>query len=317
MADRANIYIFTGESYMINKSLRDLKKMAANPELNVTEYKTMPSSAELITACVQLPFLSDMRLVVVTDCSVLNASGSAEEAKKIAVFLERIPETTVLAMCSSEPPDKRRALYKYVKQNGTVREFVTPGNYECASFVEKQAKAQGASISAKAANELVSLVGRDYYTLENEVNKLAIYSGFGEITLEHIAECASRSLEYNVFEIHNLLASRQADKAYALLAEILEQERPEALIGLFARKIRDMYKVKTMRDAGFSEQRIEQQIGLGSFAVQSLIRDCARFSADSLRQGIGMLADVDFGIKSGRTDAALALSKALICIYGF
>jgi len=316
MADRANIYILTGESYMINKSVRDLKKKAQNPQLNVTEYKGMPASAELISACAQVPFMSDTRFVSVAGCSVLNASGSAEEAKKIAVFLERMPDTTILAMCSAEPPDKRRALYKYVKKNGTVREFAPPGNYECASFVEKQAKAKGAAISAKAAAALVSVAGRDYYTLENEVDKLAVYSGFGEITLKHIAECASRSLEYNVFEIHNLLADKQADKAFALLADILEQERPEALIGLFARKIRDMYKVKTMRDAGFSEQQTAKQLALSGYAVSRLIKDCSRFTADSLRRGIGILADTDYGIKSGGKDAALALNKALVCIYG-
>ncbi len=317
MADKANIYIFTGESYMINKRIQKLKCMAANPDLNVAEYKTMPASAELISACAQVPFMSDVRVVAITDCSVLNASGSAEEAKKIAVYLDKMPDTTVLAMCSTEPPDKRRTLYKYVKQNGTVNEFAAPNNAACVSFAAKKAKELGATISAKAAQELVSIAGRDYYTLENEVNKLAVYCNFGEITLAHIAECASRSLEYNVFEIHNLLARRQADKAYALLADVLEQERPEALIGLFARKIRDMYKVRTMRDAGFSQQRIEKQLGLNSYAVSMLIKDCSRFSADSLRQGIAMLADTDYGIKCGRTDAALALNKTLLCIYGF
>ena len=317
MADKANIYIFTGESYLIRKNVGEIKGKIDNPELNVTEYKTIPTADELLESCAQVPFLADRRLVCVWDCTALGSSGSAQEAKKIASYLGRIPETTCLILCLEGQPDKRRALYRYVYNNGTVRAFEAPTPAACAAFVQKTAKQIGAQIGLKEAQALVSLAGCDYDTLENEINKLAVYSGFSDITQTHIKECASRTMEYNVFMIHNLLASRQADKAFALLDEILVQERPEALIGLFARKIRDMYKVKTMRDAGFSQDRIIKQLGMKSYAVQMLTKECARFSADALRSGIKMLADLDFGIKSGTKDAALALHAALVSMYDF
>lgn len=316
MTHNTNVYIFSGESYMVNKSVKELKSKVENVELNFTEFLTVPNAASLEEACAQLPFMSDMRLVVVTGCSALSASKSADEAKEMLTCIKKMPKTTVLAMCSDMPPDKRRTLYKYVKQNGAVTHFKTPDMSACVSFIVRQVNGQGAKISSQAARQLVNTAGCDYYTLENEVDKLVIYSGFGEITLKHISECASRSLEYNVFEMHRLLAQRQADKAYALLADILERERPEALIGLFARKVRDMYKIKTMCDAGFSQLQIEEQLRMGSYAVSMLAGECARFTPDSLRQSIKMLADTDYGIKSGKMDAFPALSKTLINIYG-
>lgn len=312
----ANVYIFTGESYMVGQSLRRLRETIQNAELNVTQFSSMPGAEELIAACAEYPFLSDKRLVAVTDCTVLGASGSAEEAKRIAAYLDSLPDSTVLALCSAGPPDKRRALYKRVQQTGEVRAFSVPTPAMCAAFAAGQAKAQGARMSAKTAQTLVAAVGCDYFALENEVGKLAVYSGFGEITPAHLAECVSRSLEYNVFEIHKLLVGRQATRARALLADIMAEERPEGLVGLFARKIRDMYKVKTMRDAGFGIGRIEAQLKMKSFAVQMLFDECARFSAEQLREALVTLADLDYAIKSGRRDAALALHEVLPRIYG-
>lgn len=300
-------------------SLKKLKQALDIPNdmLNITEYKTMPKADELIAACAEYPFMADKRLLVVSDCTVLTTKGSAEEAKKITAYLDKMPESTVLVLCTDGTPDKRRSLYKRVKELGEVREFAAPTAAACAGFVVQQAKAQGAKISARTADELVALAGCDYYTMENEIAKLAVYSGFKEITSAHVKTCASRSLEYNVFEIHRLFVQRKAQDARNLLSDILESERPEGLIGLFARKVRDMYKTKTMLDAGFSLDRITAQLKVKSFAVQMLAKECARFSAAQLREGLKLLADLDYGIKTGQMDSNLALSAVLLRVYGF
>ncbi len=312
-----NLYILSGESYMVRDSLKKLKASLdiQMEELNVTVFNDMPGAEQLIEACASVPFLSPVRLIIVRDCSVLTNSGNKDEARKIAEYLDRLPDTTVLALCAAEAPDKRRTLYKRAMEIGTVREFAPPTPAGCAAFVTEQAKRQGARISAAAAQQLVALVGCDYFALENEVAKLAVYSGFGEITDSDVAACVSRSLEYNVFEIHRHFVNRQSSQAKTLLGDLMEDERPEMLIGLFARKMRDMYKVKTMLDAGYGQGKIAALLGYKPFAVQMLARECARFSQDELRKALETLADLDFGVKSGQYDAELAMPRTLASIY--
>ena len=303
----------------MRSSLKKLKGVLniPNETLNITEYKTVPKVDELIAACAEYPFMAEHRLLAVLDCPWLGTSGSAEDAKKLAAYLDKMPETTVLVLCSTDAPDKRRTLYKRIAELGEVREFAAPTAAACADFVAAQAKIQGARISAKTAEELVALSGCDYFTLENETAKLAVYSGFQEITSAYVKACASRSLEYNVFEIHRLFVDKKAKEARDLLAEILESESPEGLIGLFARKVRDMYKTRTMVDAGFGEERIASALNVKSFAARMLMKECSRFSAAQLRDGLKQLAELDYGIKSGQRDAGLALSAALVSVYGF
>ena len=316
-SDMPRIYIFAGESYMIRRSLNRLKQSLAIPyeQMNMTEYKDMPGSDELIEACAAVPFMAQTRFIAVRDCSVLTTKGSAAEAKIIAESLGKLPDSTVLALCTGTL-DKRRSLYKRVKELGEVKEFPFPKQAACIDFVMEQAKHQGAAISRRTAEMLVTTAGCDYYTLEHETDKLAVVSGFKEILPAHVAACASRSLEYNIFEIHGLFISKKAKEAKDLLDDIIKQERPEALIGLFARKIRDMYKVRAMMDAGFPQTKIASMLGVKSFIAEKLARECSRFSGDALRFALKQLADLDFGIKSGEKDPALALPHTLIQIYG-
>jgi len=202
-----NVYIFSGESYMVRESLEKLKESLdiQMEELNVMVFSEMPPAEQIIEACAAVPFLSPVRLVAVRDCTALTTSGNKEDAKKIADYLDRLPDTTVLALCTSDTPDKRRTLYKRAGELGAVREFAKPGPAECAAFVAEQAKRHGAHIGKAAAQQLVGLVGCDYFALENETAKLAVFSGGGEITGAHVNACVSRSLEYNVFEIPPLL----------------------------------------------------------------------------------------------------------------
>lgn len=302
---------------MVKQSLITLRQSLniQHEQLNLTTFKEMPDADTLIGACAEVPFMADQRVIIVYDSKVLTAKGNAAEGKKIAAFLDRMTDSTVLVFCLADAPDKRRVLYKKIKKLGKVKEFAEPKPDVCIRFVLDRVKQHGASIQKNTAAELVQIVGCDYFALDNEVAKLAIYSDGKQITPEHVKECASKSLEYNVFEIHELFVKQQAGKAYELLSDILNDERPEALIGLFARKIRDMYKTRAMLDAHFSMDRIIDMLKVPRFVARRLAEECRRFTADELREGLKILADLDYSLKSGTADASLALPDTLIKIY--
>lgn len=302
---------------MVRENLHALTKSLdiAFEQINITSFKEMPSADALTAACAEVPLMSPMRLVIVRDGSILYAKNTTREAKRIAAFLPDLPDTTALVFCSDEAPDKRRALYKKIKEMGQVKEFSAPRHADCVRFAAQQAKCRGTSISRSAADALVSKAGCDYYTLDNEIAKLAVYADGETITAEHVTACASRSLEYNVFEMHTLLVSGKAAQARRLLDDVMKEERPEALVGIFARKIRDLYKTRAMKDAGFGHDRIAAQLKLPGFVTSKLIEECRSFTQQELRSGLITLAELDYTVKSGQKDASLALPDALVKIY--
>jgi DNA polymerase-3 subunit delta len=325
MAEK-NLYLFAGEHYMVRKALSALIASLdiPLPEINVTGFKDMPDTDTLIEACAALPMMAEKRLVYVADYTALCGGGSetdkkdtySDDAKKLLAYLGRMPETTRLALCCEGSPDKRRALYKRFAEVGVVREFPPPKEDKCAAFAVEQAKAQGVRMNLAAAALLVRLAGCDYATIENEIAKLALYVGPGEeIKAAHVQQCASRTLDYNVFELHELLIRRDAGRALALLADVLSAERPEGLVGLFAKKFRDMFKVRSLMDIGWGKVRIAETLKMKEYPVQMLMQECAGFSREHLKAALGALANLDYAVKSGEADAMLAMTKTLFTVY--
>ena len=312
-----NLFLFTGNGYLIDKNLSSLRKKLdiQMEELNVAVFKDMPSVDELIGVCCQVPFMSDRRLVVCKELSLLSPKSSKEEGKKLADYLEQLPDTTVLIMCFMGAPDKRRTLYKQIKKMGSVFDYAEPKADACIKFAVDEAKRNDSTIKRPAAELLVNTVGCDYFAIENEIAKLTVFTGGKEIKQEHVKLCASKSLEYNVFEMHNLLVSKKASEAFSLLEDILFDGRPEALIGLIAYNLREMYKVRAMMDVSFSESRIAQTLKTRDFIVRRRIKECRNFSSEQLREGLSQLSELDFNIKSGRQDPVVALHDALVKIY--
>lgn len=313
-----NVHIFTGEKYMITRSLKKLEASLGieYPQMNITVFRTMPKTEDIIEACSSVPFMSPGRLVIIADCTVITSKGSADEAKKISAYLKRLPETTTLALCTEETPDKRRSLFQEIQKNGGVHEFAAPNTPTCIAFAAESAKDKGASISGKAAAELVSIVGCDYYALENETEKLAAFCGYGEIKEQDVRECASKSLDYNIFELHGFLLRGEAKKAQKLLEDILREERPEGVIGLVAKKFRDMFKARSMIDSGYSSAKIAAQLCVSAYSAEMTAKDSKNFSQRELMNALKALADLDYSMKSGEKDIEFALPETLLNIYG-
>lgn len=312
-----NLFLFSGNSFLIGENMKKLRNKLniQQEELNVSVFKDMPDTQELIEVCSQVPFMSEQRLVIVKELSLLSAKASADEGKRLADYLAELPNTTILIMCYSGSPDKRRTLYKTIKKLGAVYDYPEPTQAECVSFAIEQAKQSGALLKRSAAEMLVSVAGCDYHTIANETAKLAVYTGGAEIKENHIKMCASKSLEYNVFEMHSLLVQTKSAEAFALLEEILSEGRPEALIGLIAYNLREMYKVRAMLDLNYSSGRIATVLKTRDFIVKRRISECRGFSSRDLRRGIELLSELDFNIKSGIKDAVLSVPLTLVKIY--
>ncbi len=312
-----NLYLLTGNGYMIKKNLDKLKASLniEYEELNLVVFHDMPAVREIVDACTGVPFMSEKRLIIIKDTRLLSGKSSKEEGKELAAYLENLPETSVLVMCYKGGPDKRRALYKSAAKLGKVMHYAEPKAPVCKSFAMDEARKHGAVLPSQQAGLLVEIAGCDYYSIENEVAKLAVYAEGRQITRQDIEQCVSKTLEYSSFELHRLLLHKKTEQAVRLLNEILSEESPEALVGLLAYNFREMYKVRSMMDAGYSSNRIAGVLKAADFIVSRRMGECRNFTCQDIRKAISSLSEVDYQKKSGRGDSDIMLPRTLFEIY--
>ena len=277
-----------------------LAQLVKQPEMNLSRFEEDVAPGSIIAACEQMPCFAERRVVAVRDCQLFE-KGNADELVR---YLANLPETTALIFYCINLPDKRKALYRAVKEHGVILEAEPLADTELPGWVLTQAKKAKLSLSKVQAQLLIGRSGHDMFTLKNEIAKLASL-GKREPTDQEIAACASETPDYLVFEFHNDMIEEKYDAAAALLQVILTEEKSVlGLLGATVNKFRLMYMARACLNAGMSPATAQQSIvaraGVNPGQARYAVAECRRYSAKHLRLALHQLTDYDFAQKTGR-----------------
>ena len=138
---------------------------------------------EIVSACMQIPFASEKRFVVVKNADKLKK----DDSERIVEYLEKPNTTTVLALICKKLAKSTR-LYKACAKisNTAIINCIAPKTYQVADTLNNVARSHGGSINPNAARRLVELVGPDTMKLDAEIQKLVLSNSGQVITLEQV-----------------------------------------------------------------------------------------------------------------------------------
>ena len=142
------------------------------------------------------PFFSEKRLLLLDGTGILK-TGKDEFVN----IMDNMPETTCILICESEV-DKRSKVYKWIKKNGYIGEFLKKNQTEkvllrwIAALLGKEKK----QIRENDAIYFLQKVGDDMFQIKNETDKLIAYVGEKEeITKEDIDAITSGEVQDKIF----------------------------------------------------------------------------------------------------------------------
>ncbi|MDL2236660.1 DNA polymerase III subunit delta [Christensenellaceae bacterium OttesenSCG-928-K19] len=287
------------------------------PELNVSYFEERPDAGDVARAMETLPFMSDKRVIVIRNTDILSSACAAEYTGSLDAAV--MPPGNYLVIGIKGKLDKRKKFYKKIEQQGMVVDCAPLNEKQLADFVTGEVSQRNLMITEKNARLLGELCGGDLQVVINEVEKLAAVSK-GNITQQDIEKYVSKSLEYNVFKIHDNFCSRNEAAAKVLIDRLLEEEpNPVSLISLLAGNFKQMLVARACKDAGFSERKtimhIMEETGAKEWSAKRAIGNCKSFSAQKLRHSIYRLGQIDFDAKQGGVVLQTDLFALLVGIY--
>ncbi len=307
-APRRAYYMHGEEEYLKDRALEGLKALCGDPDLGVSDL-TNPNAQEIIEAAETLPFFCERRLVIVRETKALQE----KDVKKIAAYLPKIPETTILAYFERGQADKRKALFKAFAAQGADVDFAILGDEDAARFCVKTAAKRGCTIEPREARLLVAMVGTPLMDLNNELSKCCDYVGSGAITASVINALARRSVETNIFHMLDAMLSGRVGESLKQLHEMLRAgEEPLRLVAFLAGRFRAMLMGKRALDAGLSRQKAVAAIGGSPFAAGKALDAARQFTQDQLLHALDLFSSADADIKLSRQAPRLALECALL-----
>jgi len=283
---------------------------------------------ELRHVCDSLPFMAERRLVIVHGLLGRLAPGRKAKGqepapdeepawkrsflKELAEYLPALPPSTQLILTEDKAlpashPILQVAKVEGEKQKATIKLFEKPKDAELPGWIERRARSKGGTISREAVTALAALVGSDLRLLDQEIEKLLLYTDGRQVSTEDIQALVSRARETSIFDLVDCVGRRQTDRALRLLHRLLDEEAPLYLLAMLARQVRILIQVSELRAKGLSQQQIAERLKLHPYVVEKGVAQAKNFDMAQLEDAHQRLVDTDWSIKTGRIDEILAL----------
>lgn len=272
----------------------------------------------MIEACETLSMFSPSRVVAVTDFSYLGGEKvkniSEQDERTLVEYIGNIPAGTILIF-AAEKADKRKKLYKEIKERGVVYEFSGLDENDLKNFIIKRFKQSGKICKAYILNEIIDLSGYFHketaytlYNLENDLRKMIAHSTGEEIIASDVLAAMSGDLETNVFAMVDAVSKGRKDEAFALLFNILgNDDNVYKLLALFASQFEIILSVKELRERRVPVGDMPAMLGVHEFRVKKALVFSERYTERRLKKILIDAYETDIKIKSGLLDRRTAI----------
>jgi len=330
-------YVFHGQDeFSQSEQLAAFKAKLGDPSLVVLNTSTFDGRTvtlgELRHACDAIPFLADVRLVIVEGWLTYLASrrGAAEKmaggesakdeppasARKVLedliAYLPHLPETTRLVFVEPKKMRDNHPLLLLAKSDpkrGIVKAFEPPKGDALLDWITARARGHGGAISFPAAQLLAQVIGNDLRLLDGEIAKLMSYVGstrpIGEADVRLLTPYAG---EADIFQMVDALGQRTGDEAVVLVHRLLDGgKHPLELLSMIARQFRLLIQAKELVGQGRRADSIAQELGVPLFVANKLVNQARNFTLPQLEAIYRRLLETDIAIKTGELDGTLAL----------
>jgi len=315
------VYIIHGDDPLaIRRNVDELCGELGEPsmaDLNITRLDGKQSSDDdLRSAANSMPFLTDRRLVILTNpFSRLNNDAAR---KRFIALLEGLPPSTGLVLVVEDTFERRdwksmpgahfvRRWANAAGERAQIRLCQLPAMREMSEWVRKEARAMGGQFSPQAAAALVALVGNDTQMASLEINKLLLYVDFKRaVEAEDVNEMTAQTGQADVFAMVDALASGNSRQAIGLLHRLLEAQEPLSLFGMIVRQFRLLLQARELLDEG-QGMHVAGELHLPSFVADKLTTQARRFTMAQLEEIYHRLLLLDEAMKTGQSPSDLAL----------
>ena len=321
-------HLIYGDSFLVPRRLAELvSEIGADDVLDANRHRLQGSQVkpgELLGVCNALPFMDVYRLVIVdgllttaetragrgrsTRREPASESSASREWQVLAEALPNMPDTTVLVFTEG-PLSANNALLRMLRPVCQSEELSAPSGEALARWIKDSAQAKGSTISPSAIRSITDLVGKDLWTLDQELEKLSLYATGREIAEADIQMMVSQVREASIFAAVDAMIDGRPAAALRLLHQLKEDGREAPyIIGMVERQLRLLALARDSIDQGVPRNEIGGRLGTSSdFVIRKTLEQAHRHSWQDIVQRYNRLLEADLAIKQGQMEPDLAL----------
>ncbi len=307
-------YLFYGEeSFLIDDAIKRIKSKVFEDSLADFNFDSFYSGEldtdDLAAALETLPMMGQKRLVLLKDAHLLKTA----EFDKIAEMVS-VPIDTTVFVAIFEKIDKRKKIFKDLFKKMTVVEFQAVNDRMIPSWIDRLARSYNKSISPPVALALHNLVGNKLIDINNEINKLALYTGDKpQIEIADIEAVVSKYKMDSVFELTDAIASKQLEKALKIQKYLLDQGESEVgILAMITRHMRILLLTQEALQQRINGPALSSYVGVPPYFVNQYIQNSRYWPYEKLTKVYKKLLEADRNLKSSSISSENILVDTLM-----
>jgi DNA polymerase III subunit delta len=266
--------------------------------------------AQALAQARTVPMLARRQVVIVTEVEALEQMPEERreaEVQNLGAYFANPAPFTVLILEAREL-DQRTRFAKMMHEQAFVVAAELPEDPQerartAAMLASQMAREQNSAIEDDAAEELADLCNCDLGAMRSEIAKLATYAGAGQaIQRADVEALVVSEKKYSVWELAEVLASRQRGRAFHFLANVLQHgEAAPALIGAMVWMYRKLIEAQQL-SANTSPYQAASRLGMRAATAELALRHARNIPRRQLVRGLRALYDADSTLKAGSTN---------------
>lgn len=302
----SGVYLLTGdEPYYIDKISAYIAANVLTEEEKsfnqIVFYGKDSEVSTIINTAKRFPMMAQYQVIILREAQELR------DIEKLHYYTEHPLKSTILVICFKyKTLDKRKKLYKSVKDHGVIFESKKIYDNQVAKWIQDYMKELGMGIQPPAAVLMAEHLGANLSRIATELDKLQISLGKDTIvTSQHIADNIGISKDFNTIELQNALIANDTLKAFRIVEFFGSNpsKNPFVLtIGYLYMFFSKLLIFHSLKDK--SKQSVASALKVNPYFVSSYQDAARRFTFIKVEQVISLLRQYDLKSKGiGNTSA--------------
>lgn len=314
------VYVFAGEeAYLQEEALAYLEKTLSVDALNREIFFGQDASVDdIIVAARTLPFMGDRRLIIVKDAHKIRSA----DAEKLGGYLASCDRSSLLVLCWQEKlrkDSRRNALLAAADKAGAIVEFRALYENELPAWIQQRVKGLSKKMSAEAAKCLVQESGSNLMDLNNELEKLDLFTARKEeITVQDVEAVSGHTRLSNLNHLAEAVESKRVGAALRITENLLQEgEVPLRILATIYRVMRRLLAAKSLlEEKKSSHQDIRQELNLNPYFDKNFFTNLSAFSRPALEKASKDILHADAELKTSARPETMILEELVLRLGG-
>lgn len=301
------LYFFYGEEqFLAENKIKSIKSRLIDKDFEEFNYEKLEgkrvTAAEIQTALLAVPVMSDKKLVVVSNCGIFG-NAKAKDFAAVCQALSDIPEYITVIFTETEFDKKKEKNLDIFKKFGAIVRFDLLSPKQLELWLEKSFEEEGKTALASDLAYMVSLCGQSMAAVHSEYCKVLNFVGERtKITIDDIKAVVSKSVDARIFDIIDNIAQGRTKTVFEELNALRASgENSSTVLSLIASRMGELLMVKQLTEDRLTADNIAEYFEPRKhpFVVKKLTEQSRRFGTDYLKsmtvKGTGYAAQVRSG----------------------